>query len=299
MKPEMSVPLGLSVEAQPTLDSLRERARERLHLIASGQNELSYLTGEAFVGQAKLLVINDMYELHGELPQMTQPNMFGYGPAGARRKFGDFQRQDGQQAEVIDVTVAALEQSASLVNRVAAIMATSANHAEELLNIERSESVDTGPARRFHYFKQADFCVSVDDQSVDFRSQSVRTATSVSEHPARVVMRFAPLDRHSLFMSAVVHEVRGSDVLKRGLGRGGAQKFRFSIDQDWQTVVLAGARWLGIPIHGHVVEAVSTCSLKPVPNEVRAVDDWPMLLCHVIDALNKVRQEGSENRGPR
>ncbi|MFH7042294.1 hypothetical protein ABT392_08245 [Paucibacter sp. JuS9] len=288
MPNELKIPLGLAVNARPTVGAILDRARERIKLINAGQGELSYMSDADFIRNAKLVVIDGAYTFESEIPVLPQEDMFGHGSAAARRRFGNLARQDEAMAQAVDITVEALQKSSVLVQRVADIMSTATDPAGELFDIERREGLKTRPARHFNYFKQESFSVVAGDAHVAYESTAVRASVSPYVDPIQLLVELASTDHQSFDMRALVKEVMG-EGLRGGVSAGGLRPFRFAGFGGWQQVVLTAAQWLKMPIRMNVVETVSTCSLKPLPADVHCVEGWPLLLDQVIPALDAVR----------
>jgi len=227
------------------------------------------------------------------VPVKPQADFFGH--AGVRNGLAaSLRRQDDGEQQAVDETVAAVQSSSRLLDRVAVAMATSPNLAAELLKIEEDERVDTHPARRFIYRKQEDFIVEVEDEEIPFNAHVVRVAV-VDHDPVNVVMTPVESRSESTVVRGLINVTQGkggSDVIQLG----GIHEFRFIGLEGWKKAVLEAARWLKLPICLVAVETVSTCTLLHRPSDVLQVHNWHDLLANTLVALLSIRDAQSGGR---
>lgn len=292
--PTMKIPLGVSVESKPTFGDLLDQAKRRVSLMAAGQESLAYIANEGFILEARIGINDGKFELDAKIQVKPQVDFFGHQGGGSRGRATDLSRQDDEEQKAVDETVAAVGNSARLLDRVAEAMGTSTNLAAELRNMERKEGVDTQPARRFIYLKQEAFVVDVEDEQIPFKSHAVRTAVADVE-PVSVVMTLVESRSDSVVARGLINVTQGGSA-SAGVRSGGTHEFRFVHLEGWQKTVLEAARWLKLPIRLVAVEAISTCSLDQRPADVHQVHNWLELLEKTFIELGRIRNECNGGR---
>ena len=295
----MKIPLGISVQARPTFGDLYDRAKQRVSLIAAGQELLKYVSDEAFILSAHIEVNEGRFELDATIPINPQIDFLGHEQENSGHGTNPMLRRDDAEQQAIDETVAAIQNSSRIVDRVAEAMASlpSSQLATEIKRLEKKEGVDTKPARSFIYLKQEGFVVDVDDEAIQFRAHVVRTAVANAETCEVVMTRVQPRSESTL-VRGLVHETNG-DGRYGGVQSGGAHEFRFVGLEGWQKVVLESACWLQLPIRLAAVETVSTCTLAYRPNDVHQVHNWIELLEDTFMTLRKIRDALNERHSER
>lgn len=153
--------------------------------------------------------------------------------------------------------------------------------------MEKKEGVDTKPARRFIYHKQAEFIVAVEDENILFKSHVVRAAVADPGN-FNVDISIVESRSESLVVRGLIHEIHG-EVGSSSVRAGGVLEFRFVRLEGWQKTLLEAARWLNLPISLVAGKAVSTCTLNNLPAEVHEVHNWSDLLDSTQAALQRIQ----------
>lgn len=285
--PTLTIQLGISVKSMPTFEELFKRAKSQFSLVAAGSESLAYLNNATSILSARLDVNNGNFELTTQIPVRPQADLFGHANQARRQRGLD--RNDFAEQLATDETIAAVEKSSNLLDRVAYAMNNLANLKEFLQNIERREGVFTRPARRYIQSKQADFLVEVEDESITFNAHPVRGAVA---HP------------DSFNINITLSNIRDHNLLSRGLityinndsdtsivKLGSTNEFRFTHLEDWQRSIIEAARWLNIPIQIVAVKTISTCTLNNLPIEVQEVVNWDELMVATIEAFLEIQKD--------
>lgn len=278
----MIVPLGVAVATNPSFGELLDRAKNRMALVAAGQENLKYLVSEEYIYGTQLEVCEGNFQLRAEIPVKQQADFFGHGQARTNPR-AMLQRQDQLEQQAIDETVAEVQNSSRLLDRVAQAMERSGNLGPEIAAIEKLEGVDTRPARRFIYAKQEGFTVEIEDDQIPFRSHVVRAAVAGVD-PIDLVMTLVTSKSESIVVRGLVHETHGTGSLK-GLQSGGVHEFRFVGLEGWQKILLEAARSLRLPVRLRAAETLSTCTLEFRPADVVQVQNWQQLLRLAVSRL--------------
>lgn len=292
----MKIPLGIAVDATPTFGELFDRAVQRGELMAAGQELLKCLTDEAFIRGSRLEISEGRFQLSAKIPANPQADFIGHARNNPGVIANPLLRQDDVEQQAIDETVAGIENGARTLERVAEAMATlpSASLAAEVKKMEKTEGIDTKPARSFIYLKQDGFAVEVEDETIQFRAHAVRTAVADPES-VELVMTRVQSRSESTVVRGLVHAAKG-DGKYVGLQAGGTHEFRFVRLEGWQKVVLEAACWLELPVRLVASETVSTCTLEYKPADVHQVHNWPQLLADTLLALQRIRDAANDGR---
>lgn len=292
-RPTMKIPLGIAVDSMPTFGDLFDRAKRQVALVAAGQESLAYIKNEGFILGARLDVKDGNFELKAPIPVKPQADFFEHRVEGRRGRGFGLNRQDDDEQKAVDEAINAVVNSSRILDRVAAAINTSANLSAELKCLEKKEGVDTKPARRFIYHKQAEFIVAVEDENIPFKSHVVRAAVA-DPSIFNVDMTIVESRSESLVVRGLINVIHG-DVGSASVRAGGIHEFRFVRLESWQKALLEAARWFNLPISLMAVKSVSTCTLNNLPAEVHQVQNWAELLDGTLAALQRI--QNTSNNG--
>ncbi len=268
--PNIQIPLGISLAAQPSIKALRRRAQNRAEVAAANQPDLAFLSQGDFAETFPLVVVDGNFAIEAPLPRQIQAPLFP-------EQTGDgVIRVDASEELVIRQVLSALTVSSQVLDEVANLMATSRTLKHDIREFERSHGVNTGPARTFVYQKQEGFDVTVDGEAVSFNSHIARAAAPKGD-PVHVL--FTP-DRPKSegFVTKGRVDATHGDNRQGGVQSGGIHGFRFGLLEPWQAALIDVAAHFEKKILVTADETDSTCSLNPLPTAVIEVHNWAELL---------------------
>lgn len=270
----IQIPLGIAMSAQPSINTLRRRARSRAEVAAANQPDLAFLNRTDFAEISPLVVVDGNYILEGQIPRQVQKPLF---PNDAN---GGITRDDEAEELEIRQVLACLEISSRVLDEVAHLMAASPAVKRDIHEFEQKNGVDSGPARAFVYQKQEGFDVSVDGELISFNSHTARTA---APNGNSIHVLFTPEHPRSegLVVKARVDATVG-DNRKVGVQSGGVHEFRFGLLEPWQGALIHAAICFQQQILVTADELYSTCSLNALPTGVVKVHNWHQLLESVL-----------------
>ena len=275
-RPSIRIELGLHQDATPSLAELRRRARHRVEVVASEQDDLAFLTEGDFAEVSPLVLVDGQYAIVGPIPLPVQDRVDL--PAQNMDE-----RQDEEDERAINAALAAVTLSSELLEEVAALMSTSPTAAQDICRLERARGVNTRAIRSFVYHKQQEFFVEVEGNEVHFSGHVVRTAVR-SSRPARALLTPVRAKEEGREITA---RVSGTfcDSSSRGIQRGSVQHFRFGRLEWWQSMLVELAHQKGMQIVASAAEVQSTYTLKSLPSEIQNVENWEVLLIEAIREL--------------
>lgn len=268
--PSIQIPLGISVEAQPSIKTLRRRARNRAEVAAANQPDLAFLSEGDFAETSPLVVVEGNFAIEATIPRPLQAPLFP-------NEAGDgVTRSDASEEVLIQTVLSALTVSSKVLDEVADLMATSRTLKHDIREFERTTGVNTGPARSFIYQKQESFDVSVDGEAVSFNAHVARTAAPKGD-PVHVLFTPDRPKAEGMVTKGRVDATHG-DNRRTGVQTGGIHDFRFGLLEPWQAALVDVAVHFQKKILVTADETDSTCSLNPLPTAVVEVHNWPELL---------------------
>ena len=286
---EIVTALGVGPKARPTVWDLVKRGVAVFDAMRAGQEGLDYLEGaEAVLGSELRLNRDNLFELVTLVPEKPQLVLIGHERPGRRRDdLGELTREDDRDAELKNETAGKFRASARLLDRVSEIISTDRDVKSALKRLEVQTGLESGPARRFLYQRQADFTTTVGgDELVEFHGQVVRPAVS-SPDVLEVELHIVPLRADNLVIRTHVGSCFGGG-LPGGFKSGGNHNIRIADPTWWQKVAIEGARALQLPVEAEIVETISTCTLGRLPADVHRVRNWYPLLEATHAAMGEV-----------
>jgi hypothetical protein len=268
----MRVHVKVPSDRLKTTGDLLRRMQETFDLMRSGQDGLSFLRGQEALNEATILIIGQELVLLPVIPRASQGDMFGSGRRVRRNAPAALARRDESEQQAINEAVALLHRSADIVQRVGAEMASSTNLRERFRALERDQGVDTGPARTFHYRKQAEFFVDVDGERISFQHMPVRNSVATTGSVAVQATLVPGRTRITDFRARV--DACSQTGRNEGIASGGEHTFRMHDPKWWQRAALEIGAHLGLSVDMAVIERMSTCSLQAQPAEVEDFRYW-------------------------
>lgn len=256
----IKIPMGLSVDAKPSLRQLTARAEARAKLVISGQKQLQYILNELLLGNIRVFVIDEEFVLEVDIPRFEQSTLYASDPH--RPRLLSF--QDDAADESAQIAIASIERSADVVDKVGTILMHSNKCKDEIRHLEDREGVDTNPARKFHFGKQTSFLVTVSDQAVTFKSQLI-PVHKVALDVLRIEAQFASFVQDPYLVKL---EVSACEAVPDAVGPGAIYRFCFHDLSTIERALALAACELGLPLELEVKKLESTCTLKTKRLEV-------------------------------
>ncbi len=292
--------LGVKADAKLTFGELLKRGVQVFETMRAGQDRLDFLKGmEAVLGSRLQVNEESGYELVTEVPKKPQLPLIPHERRGRRRvDLGDLARDDGADESLKAETIALLNASSKLVDRVGEIVSTQEDVKGAIRQLEKETGLDSAGARRFHYRRQGEFQAIVDgEEIVSFSSKAVRTGVTASDL-LEVEGSLVPTRAESLVVRAKVDTCKGEGV-EGGVTSGGAHSVRIVNPTWWQRVAVEAARGFQWKLKMDLVEVISTCTLERMPADVHRVYNWIPLLEATHSAIGDILRTAIEKgKGP-
>ena len=293
----VSVQLGLTVSSRPTIRQLRDRARERLRVVAAGQTALQFLEDAEGVLDLPLLIEDDQIHVSVKIP--STGNQLPLVPRKPVRRGARLRREDDPiDQKLVDEIVAAVTASAEAERHFAELANTigPAQLQDAVQDFERKTGVRTAALREHILAGAEPFVVDVSGQHcIDFFLPSTIRKTSVSEEQVALYIKpnggktnvdFSGRVRKKLAIHAAPPPESQEERLPSDrfeLER--SYPLRFIDLQPAQHAVLAAAWALALPLGVIARFAVSCATLNPAPAEVDEVISWRALVQTVGAAI--------------
>lgn len=254
------IPMGLSIDAKPSLRQLTARAEARAKLVVSGQEQIQYILNELLLGNIRVLVSDREFVLEVDIPRLEQSTLYASDPRRPRL----LSLQDDSADESAQIAVASIERSADVVNKVGTILMHSNNCTNEIRHLENRVGVDTSAARKFHFGKQTSFLVTVADQTVSFKSQ-LTPKHKISVDALRFKAQFASFVQDPYLVKL---EVLACEAPPEAVVPGATYRVCFHDLSPVERALAHVACELGLPLELEVKRLESTSTLKTKRLEV-------------------------------